>query len=310
MSGIERCLAPRHLLASSGEPGLVRALVTLAKPGIVCAEVLTGLVGMLLAASGKPLPTTGWLLLVAIAAAAAGAAMLNGILDAAADRLMPRLARRCHALERVGPRRLLVIGLALMAAGVMLTALSAPPLAVVLLVSGCLSYLWLYTAWLKRCSPWGVLAGGIPGALPPLIGAAAIAPPLTVSPLLLALTVFIWQLPHFWLLALHCRSQYAQAGIPVLPLIHGEAVTKVLTMASVLLLLPVTLVLGRVGGASPAGLTVIVVAGGAYACYCCRCLYLSCHYRRGFIASLGYLLIILATVAADPVLIRLGGNLW
>lgn len=310
MSGVERCLSPRQALVSSGEPGLVRALIMLAKPGIVCAEVMTGLAGMLLAASEKPLPTTGWLLLVAIAAAAAGAAMLNGMLDAAADRLMPRLARRCQALESVGPRRLLVIGLTLMAAGVTLAALSAPPLAAVLLASGCLSYLWLYTAWLKRRSPWGVLAGGIPGALPPLIGAAAVSNILTGPPMLLALTIFIWQLPHFWLLALYCRSQYARAGIPVLPLTHGEAVTKALTLAAALGLLPITVALGLQAGLPAGCLAVVGGAGVLFPLYCGRCLYLTRAFRRGFIASLIYLLIIIAAVSAGPLMAQTDGNLW
>lgn len=309
MRGPERCLVTDQPLLVSGEMSLAGALLQLAKPGIVVTEVLTGLAGMLLA-TGEPLPTAGWLLLVAIAAAAAGAAMLNGVLDAAADRLMPRLARRCRALEIVGPRRLLVIGLALMLAGVTLAALTVPPLAVVFLASGCLSYLWLYTVWLKRRSPWGVLAGGIPGALPPLIGAAAVNSSLTGPPLLLALTIFLWQLPHFWLLALHCRSQYARAGIPVLPLTHGEAVTKALTLAAALGLLPITVALGLQGGLPAGCLAVVAGAGVFFPLYCSRCLYLTRAFRRGFIASLIYLLIIIAAISAGPLLAQVHGNSW
>jgi len=298
----ESCYAAQSAMVPTREPGLAGALFRLAKPGIVLAEVLAGLAGMLLASPGQPLTEAGCSILIAIALAAGGAAMLNGILDAAPDRRMPRLACRCRALEVVGPGRVLAVALLLMGGGLTLAALTAPLPALFLLALGCLTYLWLYTAWLKRRSPWGVLAGGIPGAIPPLIGAAAVSGSLAVPALLLAVIVYIWQLPHFWLLALDCRDQYAQAGIPVLPLTHGEPLTRALTLTAALLLLPFTLALGLFGSLSFVYLAVAGVAGIIFPLFCAFCLYQTHAYRRGFIASLVYLLTIIAAIIAGPVL--------
>jgi protoheme IX farnesyltransferase len=295
-------------MTSSGKPGMMVALLKLSKPGIVLAEVMTGLAGMLLAQPGQPVAVAGCPVLLAIAMAAAGAAMLNNILDAAADRRMLRLASRSHALQIAGSGRLLVIALLLMGCGMVLAALTAPPLALFLLAGGCLSYIWLYTAWLKRRSPWGVLAGCIPGALPPLIGAAAVSGTVSALPLLLALLVFIWQLPHFWLLALDCRDQYERAGIPVLPLTHGESFTRGLTLAASLLLLPVTLLLGHFGALSFGSRAVAGAAGILFPLLWANCLYRTHAYRQGFIASLVYLLLIIAALCFEPILARCGFN--
>lgn len=274
------------------------ALLLLSKPGIVLAEVMAGLAGMLLAAPGAA-PADFVPMLLAIAMAAAGAAMLNGILESSSDRAMPRLARRCHALETVGTGHALLVAAILMGSGLFLAASTAPLPALLLLATGCLAYVWLYTAWLKRRTPWSVLAGGIPGALPPLIGAATVGGSLAPAPLLLALFIYIWQLPHFWLLALECGDQYAAAGIPVLPLTHGEKRTKTLTVAAALLLLPVTLAMGLIGSMSRAYLALAVGAGILFPMLCVRCCHRSADYRLGFRASLVYLLLLVGGICAD-----------
>jgi protoheme IX farnesyltransferase len=302
LRGDENCLEAAPVMTSSGETGVALALLRLAKPGIVIAEVMAGLAGMLLASSGPPATPNICLVLFAIALAAGGAAMLNNILDAAADRQMTRLASRSRALETVGPGRVLVIALLLMGGGIVLAALKATPVVPLLLAGGCCSYLLLYTAWLKRRSPWGVMAGCIPGALPPLIGAAAISGTVAAVPLMFAVIVFIWQLPHFWLLALDCRNQYHRAGIPVLPLTHGEQSTKALVVATALLLLPAGLVLGLLGSLSSVYLSVATFAGITFPLYCWRCVYHTHNYRHGFIVSLVYLLAIIFAVCVESLI--------
>jgi len=309
-SGTENCLTARPEMTSPGETGLAGALFRLTKPGIVFAEVLAGLAGMLLASPRQPVAVAIFPVLVAIALAAGGAAMLNGLLDAEPDRRMPRLAARCQALAIAGPGRVLVLSLMLMGGGLILAALTAPPPALLLLAGGCLSYLCLYTFWLKRRSPWAVLAGGIPGALPPLIGATAVSGTLAAPPLLLAATIFIWQLPHFWLLALDCRQQYARAGIPVLPVTHGESLTKAFTLAGALLLLPVTLVLSSLLAHSVASFAVVGGAGLVFSLFCAHCLYRTNAYRKGFIASLVYLLVIIAVILCESFLSAASCNRW
>ncbi|NJD92143.1 MAG: protoheme IX farnesyltransferase, partial [Geobacter sp.] len=182
--------------------------------------------------------------------------------------------------------------------------------AALLLALSCITYLWLYTTWLKRRSPWGVLAGGIPGALPPLIGAAAAGSVLLPGPLLLALFIFVWQLPHFWLLALECRNQYAQAGVPVLPLTHGAPLTKGLTMTTALLLLPLTVAIGQASSLSPLSTAVAACAGACFALLCCHCLYFSRNYRLGFRASLIYLLLLVTVICVDSMTALATGSHW
>ncbi len=275
------------------------ALFRLAKPGIVLAEVLAGLAGVLLASPALPVAAAICPILIAIALTAGGAAVLNNILDAETDRHMSRLDQRCRALETVGHCQALAFALILMGGGLILGALTAPPMALLLLAIGCLSYLLLYTAWGKRCSPWGVLAGGIPGALPPLIGAMAVSTPITAPPLLLALFIFIWQLPHFWLLALDCRDQYARAGIPVLPLTHGVPLTRNLTMATTAILPPLTIAIGITGSLSTFYHIAASVSGAILLLYSARSLYLTHAYRKGFRASLVYLLTIFGAICFE-----------
>jgi protoheme IX farnesyltransferase len=295
--------ADHPFLAPSPTLSLASALLRLSKPGIVLAELLAALAGMLLAAPATALASINVPTLFAITFAAGGAAMFNNLLDASVDRKMARLAPRCRALKAAGPRRVLIIALSLMGGGLLLASLNAPLLTVILLAVGCLSYLWLYTAWLKRSTPWGVLAGALPGALPPLIGASAVSGTLDSPDLLLALIVFLWQLPHFWFLALQCREQYAQAGIPVLPLTHGEVLTKRLTLAMAFLLIPVTLLLGLSASLSALYFVVAAVAGLLFFLLCAHCLYWSQAYQQGFIASLVYLLIIVGAIAVEFLLL-------
>ena len=255
---------------------------------------------MLLAGGGQ-LPsaaTLGWGLLSLIMAAS-GAAMGNCLLDAAADRQMPRLAARSRALATAGRKLVLSLVLLLSGAAFIVTFLLLNSLTLLLLAVACSSYLLLYTLWLKRRSPWGVLAGAIPGALPPLIGAAAVSGHVATAPLLLALIIFIWQLPHFWFLALQYREQYCSAGIPVLPVTHGIDLTKKLTLWSAAALLPATLVFTLSASLSPGFTLLILLAGFIFPLLCYRYLYLTENYRRGFIVSLAYLVTVFAAIIID-----------
>lgn len=287
-------------LSAERAPSLLGALLLLSKPGIVLAETVAGFAGMLLASSGQ-LPTSAtfcWALL-SLVMAASGAAMGNCLLDAATDRQMPRLAARGRALATTGRELVLILVLLLTGAAFVVTALFLNYLALLLLAAASSSYLLLYTLWLKRRSPWGILAGAIPGALPPLIGAAAVTGHVSTAPLLLALIIFIWQLPHFWFLALHCREQYCQAGIPVLPVTHGIKLSKRLTLWSSTALLPATLAFNLSGSFSVGFTMVILLAGIIFPLFCYRYLYRNKDYRRGFIVSLAYLAVIFAAIIID-----------
>lgn len=301
-TGSKVCAA-RTAVTSTQEPNLLLALLALTKPGIVLAECAAGLAGMLLVTAGVPPTTPLFWCLLCLVLAASGAAMANCVLDAAADRQMPRLAYRSRALSCVGLGRALVLSLFLMGIAGLLAALRLNTLTLVLLLTACVSYLLLYTCWLKRVTPWGVLAGAIPGALPPLIGAAALSGHLGARPLLLGGIIFIWQLPHFWFLALQYEEEYRQAGIPVLSVSHGRIVTKRLLLLSAAALLPANVFLAGLGNFSPAFLLVTLVAGGLFILGCYRCLYRHNDCRSGFIASLVYLGCLLIAIACETLLI-------
>ncbi|NVN98719.1 MAG: protoheme IX farnesyltransferase [Geobacteraceae bacterium] len=298
----ETCQATVAVLTAEQSPSLPTALLLISKPGIVLAETLAGFAGILLASSGQlpPASILCWTLLSLIMAAS-GAAMGNCLLDAAADRQMPRLAARSRALSTAGNGLVMTLALLLTAAAFLITALFLNSLALLLLIAASGSYLLLYTLWFKRSSPWGVLAGTIPGALPPLIGAAAVTGQITALPLLLAGIIIIWQLPHFWFLALQYLEQYRQAGFPVLPVTHGMDLTKRLTLWSAVAILPALMLLSLSGRFSEGFMLVMLLTGITFPLFCHHCLYRSSAYRAGFRVSLAYLAIILVAIIIDRI---------
>ena len=299
-AGPETCVQNAAVLPEERTSSMPGAFLLLTKPGIVLAETAAGFTGMLLASRGLlPAATIVFLSLLTLVMAASSAAMINCILDAAADRLMPRLAARSRALASIGKDRVLIIALLLMGGAFILAALFLNGPTLLLLAAACSSYLLLYTCWLKRCSPWGVLAGAIPGALPPLIGAAAVTGNVSALPLLLGMVIFIWQLPHFWFLALQYCDQYQQAGIPVLPLTGGIQLTKRLTLLSAAALLPATLSFRLLGNFSPGFILGTLLTGILFTLLCHRFLYRTSEYRKGFIISLVYLAVILMALITD-----------
>jgi heme o synthase len=225
----------------AGELSLVAATLLLARPGIVAATVLSGFTGMVVTGRGLPPVGAASALITAVALAAAGSAMINALIEEQSDRKMSRLTRRVAALERLGRQRAVLIALSLAVTSALCSILHLNRTASLLIVASILTYTILYTALCKHRSPWGTLIGGIPGALPPLIGASAVAPGIDTGGLLLFLIIFLWQQPHFWALALHCRDDYRRADIPVLPLVHGERTALLLIVGFTLLLLPATL---------------------------------------------------------------------
>lgn len=298
-AGPETFVTPVAAMPSAGSPGHVGALLLLSKPGIILAESAAGIAGILLASHGlPPSPSNSWWCLLSLIMAASASAMINCVLEAETDRKMPRLADRNRALAAVGREQVLTIALLLMGGAFLLTGIFLNFLTLLLLTAACSSYLLLYTLWLKRRSPWGVLAGAIPGALPPLIGAAAVTGSVSALPLLLGCVIFIWQFPHFWLLALQYSDQYRQAGIPVLSLTHGSKLTKRLTLLCAAALLPATLAFRLSPGFSMA----VLLAGILFLLLCYRSLYLTSDYRKGFVASLAYLAVIFVALITDIIL--------
>jgi protoheme IX farnesyltransferase len=206
--------------------GSARDYVTLTKPRIMSLLLLTGLCGMIVGAGGLP-PL--WLVattMLGLALACGGASALNHVLDADIDRLMGKRTRsRPVAAGRISASYALEFGLALSALSFVLLAGIVNVLTALLALSGILFYVLIYTKLLKRSTPQNIVIGGAAGAIPPLVGWAAATGSLTLPALVLFAVVFLWTPPHFWALALLIKRDYANAGVPMLPVVRGERET-------------------------------------------------------------------------------------
>ena len=199
--------------------------VGLTKPRVAALLLLTCLVAMVLAAAGAPSWRRVILTLVGGYLAAGGAGAINGYLDRDLDARMGRTRRRAIPAGRLDPRHALILGAALGLASAVVLWFGAHPLAAVLAILAFVQYVVVYTLWLKRRSPWNVVVGGFAGAAPPLVGWAAITGTLDPLALLLAAIILSWTPAHFWALALVRRDEYADADVPMLPVVRGEGPT-------------------------------------------------------------------------------------
>ncbi len=284
-----------------GEPcgAAARGAFLLAKPGIVAATALSGYAGMVLAARGVPPAATAVAGLVSLVFAAAGAAAINGVLDSASDRRMARLEKRVSALAGLGAGRVFTAACALIAASLALSVFRLNPLATALIVAAVLSYTVVYTLWLKRRSPFGAVPGGIPGALPVLIGYAAVADTIRPDALVLFAVMLFWQPAHFWTLALEYRDDYRAAGIPVLPVAMGKRYTQVLIFLYATALIPASLALWMFGGLSSAYAAAALVDGGLFLAACYAFVVRSERYAAAFRVSILYLALLLLAIILD-----------
>ena len=160
------------------------------------------------------------------ALSAGGAGAINHAIDRDLDRVMKRTADRPVASGRVSPAAAITYGTLLGCASFALLSLAVNPLAAVLSMSGLLGYVFVYTLWLKRSTPQNIVIGGAAGAVPPLVAWAATTGGLSGTPIYLFAIVFFWTPPHFWSLSLLMKDEYARAGVPMLPVVRGEAETR------------------------------------------------------------------------------------
>jgi heme o synthase len=222
----------------------------LMKPRVMLLAVFTALVGMTIAPC-KIDPVLGFIAILGIATGAGAAGVLNMWYDADIDAVMTRTARRPIPLGRISRTEALSFGLVLAGGAVAVLGLAVSLKAAALLAFTIFFYVVVYTAWLKRSTPQNIVIGGAAGALPPVIGWAAVTGDVGVEPLILFLIVFLWTPPHFWALALTRVDEYARAGVPMLPVVAGRSATAKQILVYSLLLLPVSILpwaLGFAGG--------------------------------------------------------------
>jgi len=280
-----------------------RDYVTLTKPRIMSLLLLTGLGAMFVGTHGAP---SAWLVaatMSGLALACGGASALNHVLDRDIDKLMGKRTRaRPLAAERMPPAHALEFGLTLSAFSFVLLASLVNVLTAALALVGNLFYVFVYTRWLKRATPQNIVIGGAAGAVPPLVGWAAVTGNLTLPALWLFLIVFFWTPPHFWALALLIRRDYEAARIPMLPVVRGVRETTRQIVLYALVLVAVTVVPVIWG---PLGLAYLVPAlalGAAFVWLAAR-LRREATPRRAallFHYSLLYLALLFVAMALDP----------
>ncbi len=234
--------------ALTPEPGGARPLdyAVLLKPRVMSLVVFTAVVGLILAPGGiEPWVAALAVAWIAVGAGASGA--INMWYDRDIDIHMSRTQNRPLPSGRMKPAIALWVGVILAVGSVAAMALTVNPMAAVLLAVTIAYYVFIYTVWLKRRTPQNIVIGGASGALPPVIGWAAVTGGLEPGAWILFAIIFFWTPPHFWALALFRSADYAKAGVPMLPVVAGVRETKKQILIYSALMVPVTMLPVAVG---------------------------------------------------------------
>lgn len=218
-----------------------RDYLALCKPKVVLLMLLTALVGAFIATPGWPNMGPLLIAVIGIGACAASGATINNMIDHQLDAKMARTRHRATASGLVSPIQALAFALALAVTGMLLLWFLVNPLTAWLTLFALIGYAVIYTLFLKRATPQNITIGGLAGAMPPLLGWTAVTGQIDPNALLLVLIIFAWTPPHFWALALHKKDEYAEADVPMLPVTHGDAFTRIQIALYSLLLLGCTL---------------------------------------------------------------------
>ncbi|SFL94420.1 heme o synthase [Marinobacter zhejiangensis] len=218
-----------------------RDFLELTKPRVVALMILTSVIGMLLATPQLP----GWQVLLfgnlGIALLAGAAAVINHVVDQRIDTVMARTRKRPVATGRIAPLDALLFATSLALAGLLVLVWQVNSLTAWLTLASLVGYAGVYTLFLKRATPQNIVIGGLAGAMPPLLGWTSVTGQVDGHALLLVLIIFAWTPPHFWALAIHRKEEYAKAGIPMLPVTHGNRYTELHILLYTLMLLAVSL---------------------------------------------------------------------
>ena len=238
-----QALAPEFEVATDGD---VADYFALMKPRVMFLVVFTALVG-LVAAPGSMHPVLAIAALICIAVGAGASGALNMWYDADIDAAMTRTAGRPIPRGRISPDEALVFGVVLAAGSVICLGLMVNWAAAALLALTIVFYVVVYTMWLKRSTPQNIVIGGAAGAVPPMIGWAAATGSVSLESFVLFLIIFMWTPPHFWALALLRSSDYARAGVPMLPVVRGPDETRRQILIYSVILAPLGMVPAIIG---------------------------------------------------------------
>jgi heme o synthase len=292
---------PRRLLDTLGD------YVALTKPRIIELLLVTTVPTMIVAERGLP---SLWLVAATVLGgtlAAGGANAMNMVVDRDIDRVMVRTRNRPLASGRLTARAALTfaVGIELAAFGFLWATVNL--LSAVLAVAACLFYVFVYTLWLKRSSASNIVIGGAAGAVPVLVGWAAVTNSLDWPPVVLFAVIFYWTPPHFWALAIRYRDDYARAHVPMLPVVASLRTTALRILVYTLLLWVLTLLFAPVAGMGDIYIAAALVLGGVFTWLTIGLLRDSTPQAamRVFTWSITYITLLFAAIALDE-LVRSG----
>ncbi len=231
------------------------------KPRVVMLMILTSMVGMFLAVPGM----VPWDVLIlgnlGIALVAGSGAVVNHLIDYRVDSVMKRTHNRPIPQGRVDQKQAAFFAAAIGVAGMLILLFWVNPLCAWLTLASFVGYAFIYTGYLKRATPQNIVIGGLSGAMPPLLGWSAVTGTIEPGALILVLIIFAWTPPHFWALAIHRKEEYAKTGIPMLPVTHGEHLTKIHIILYTVIMFLITLLPYLTGMSGPIYLLAAVVLG-------------------------------------------------
>jgi len=237
------------------------------KPRVVMMMILTSLVGMFLAVPGMvPMDILIWGNL-GIALVASAGAVVNHLIDHQVDTIMQRTIKRPIPQGKVSPAQALMFALGICVLGMAILLFLVNPLCAWLTLASFVGYAIIYTGFLKRATPQNIVIGGLSGAMPPLLGWSAVSGTIDPNALLLVLIIFAWTPPHFWPLAIHRKSDYAKTDIPMLPVTHGDSLTKLHTLLYTIIMCLVTILPYLTGMSGPVYLASSVALGAGFLYY-------------------------------------------
>ena len=293
-----------RMTAQSIQPsGIVRDYIALTKPRIISLLLVTAVGGMVLAAKGLPDPMIAAFVLVCGYLAAGGAHALNHYIESDLDKVMHRTRKRPVASGRVSRRQALIFGVVLTIASFALLSAFVNVLSAALTLSGTLIYIFVYTIGLKRTTPQNIVIGGAAGAVPPMVGWAAVTGTVGLPAIYLFAIIFFWTPPHFWALALLIKDDYARAGVPMLPVVTSIDETKRQILLYTVLLSALTVMFFATGEVGLIYLVSALGLGGAF-------IYLAAAHLRSegiqgtktlYLYSLAYLALLFLAIMIDGI---------
>jgi protoheme IX farnesyltransferase len=282
----------------------LRDYIALTKPRIISLLLLTTVTTMFAAdPSGPALSAILWTMLGGYLAAG-GAGAINHYIDRDRDARMARTRGRPLVAGRIEPLHGLAFGIVLGVLATVQLAATVNALAAALALAGLLGYVFVYTVWLKPLTPQNIVIGGAAGAMPPLVGWAAATGGLAIEALYPFGIVFLWTPPHFWALSLLIKDEYARIGVPMLPVVRGEGVTRRQIVVYAVILVAFTLLPAATGFLGAFYAAAAVLLGAAFVGLAVRLLR---HPSRPaalrlYLSSLAYLALLFCAMAADRVI--------